>query len=324
MKIPKLHTNFVLPQGSLAHNFSAINGSDAEKLAASNLITACSAEVKWGSRNEDNRKVDLFLSFDHPWIGKELLIVLSQIKSRNSYGKISGNAFTLKRKAISKSIRTSHAICLIWVDQKTGKNYWAYIHPNSKVLTKKFGSNHEVSPCLKYDLARCISKTTSNPKINYGIIIKNISPDNSINIKELRKRIRTTYRSIESVKSPILGDIQFTRLGWRHMFRKSRKGIYKHNSIEIIPYLKRLLEKHPTQHWVSNTNTYKQKNYEFRTTTYILSFNNIKLSKNKRECKINVKLIEEIGYPIDWKSETLLSQKIVRRVVFQSCNYKIT
>lgn len=52
------------------------NGNDAEVLAASFLVMAIGAEISWGSRNEDGRKIDLICSYDHPWFDKERLFFL--------------------------------------------------------------------------------------------------------------------------------------------------------------------------------------------------------------------------------------------------------
>jgi hypothetical protein len=54
---------------------NSLNGSDAETLAASLMVTACRGEVCWGSIEEDNSKIDLILSLERPWYPKERMLV---------------------------------------------------------------------------------------------------------------------------------------------------------------------------------------------------------------------------------------------------------
>src|SRR5690554_7757419 len=92
--LQKIPTNKVKESRDL--NIS--NGNDAETYSASKLLAALGAEVSWGSRNEDGRKIDLIASYDHPWYD-ERIIFLVQVKSGKSYGVKLPNGFKLLTRA---------------------------------------------------------------------------------------------------------------------------------------------------------------------------------------------------------------------------------
>jgi hypothetical protein len=86
-----------LPKQLVKNSLNAQNNKDAEILAASVLANAFNAEVRWGSRNEDGSKIDLFISYDHPWEKKgERIVVLVQVKSGSSYANVKNKQLKMK------------------------------------------------------------------------------------------------------------------------------------------------------------------------------------------------------------------------------------
>lgn len=311
-----------LPTPKIGIELNILNGNDAEVLAASKLINATNSEVRWGSRNEDNSKIDLVLSFEHPWLESERIILLVQIKSGDSYASSDGENFKVKKKVFKSIKKTANNICLVWLDQKSHKCYWAYIHPNTSVNVTTYGRNHLVSPAFRFEIARCIARTFSgNYKGGKGIIIKNELPDGTIS--EVRKKLKSIYRSTKVIKNPLLGEINITSLGWKHLFRSSRKKEYKTESYKLIPYIKSILKQYPSNHWISNFSKYERNGYEFLCYEYILKYSEIKVKKSIVDYEVNFKILEEVGYPKNWETTSQLSQKIMRKVTFLSCSLKI-
>lgn len=310
-----------LPKAVISRKLNSQNGNDAEILSASNLISAFGAEIRWGSRNEDGSKIDLFISYEHPWKKGERIILLVQVKSGSSYGKVKDGIFTLYKRGFKEVKRSLNNICLIWLDQNSGNSYWAYIHPNSQSKATRYGKNHILTPCIRYEIARNISRNHSF--INQGgrgitlELARTQAP-----IHDYRKEIKNTYSGFGKVESPLLGEIEFSSLGWKHMFRMTRPQSFKSQSLYIIPYLKQLLRQLPTDHWINRIDTYNRKDFKFYQYEFVLSFDKLKSNNSTGNCKVIVKVIEEIGYPINWKNEPLLSQKVLRRVVFKSCSLK--
>lgn len=296
------------------------NGNDAEVLAASFLIMAIGAEISWGSRNEDGRKIDLICSYDHPWVNKERFIFFIQVKSGESFGEKLTEGFKLKTIAINAAKRTTHPVCVIWIDRKSNESFWAYIHPNSVSKPQTYGNNHLVSPAMRYDLARCQSQFTPQKKGGTGIIIH----ENDKDLKLIRKNSLTKYKTYQNkgLYSPILGDIEVSRVGWRHMFRKSRAKTNKTKSYTTIKYLDKIIIDLPTEIYISKCDFSQQSNYKYRTSEYVLVYDQVKEYNNPKKIKVVIRLVEEIRWPMEWSKNSTLTQFVDRRTILLSCYYK--
>lgn len=313
-----------LPIARNGRDYNAINGNDAEIFTASKMLMALGAEISWGSRNEDSRKIDLIASFDHPWFNKERMLLLIQVKSGRSYGEIISDGFILHQQAVLLAQRTTHSICVIWVDRNKGKAFWAYIHPLSLRKGLKYGSNHMISPSMRFDLAKC---QTSNLPIKVGgagVIISESNKD----LAKSRAEALQKYKKISAsgILCPFLGKIEFTRIGWRHMFRKTRSKYHKFTSLNLIGYIDKILSDIPSKNYITSLDHSTKSEYEYRNTEYVLHYNQVKrynrIKGDLEDISVFVRIIEEIRYPIDWSNKGNLSQLVERRVVLLSCYYK--
>lgn len=298
------------------------NGNDAEVLSASMLLMATGGEISWGSRNEDSRKIDIICSYDHPWIDKERIVFFVQVKSGDSYGRLlKSDGFLLKKRAKIEAQRTSHSICLLWVHRKSNNVYWAYIHPNTTRQNQEYGNNHQVLPTIRYDIARCQASLLSVEQGAKGIIIT----VKNHNLAILRKSALDSYRNFSEVVNPNLGLINFTRMGWRHMFRKSRKLKYKKTSLNLIFYLDKILKNRPSKIYISNLK-FLGELFPFRQCEYVLEYNGAQIynkeKRRKESIKIIIRLMEEIMWPKDWNERSTLTQFVDRKVIILSCTYK--
>ena len=297
------------------------NGNDAEVLAVSFLVMAVGAEISWGSRNEDGRKIDLICSYDHPWYDKERFIFFVQVKSGNSYGEKLSDGFKLKTITKNAAKRTTHPICIIWVDRNSSDSFWAYIHPRTDSKPQIYGNNHLVTPAMRYDLARCQAQFLPIKKGGSGIIIN----QKDSNLKVIRKKSLDKYKSYRATGlfCPSLGKIEVTRVGWRHMFRKTRASINKAKSYTTINYLDKILYDIPTEIYISKSSISEQSEYKYRTSEYVLLYENIKEQNTPlNNIKVVIRIIEEIRWPKGWTKNSTLTQFVERRNVLLSCYYK--
>lgn len=295
------------------------NGNDAELMVASKLILGAGCEVAWGSRNVDGSKVDLICTYDHPWIKKERIFFLVQVKSGNTYGKVFENGFQLKSKAKILAQRTSHPICVVWVDRTTNNSFWSYIHPNTISGNQYYGSNHRINPALRYDIARCQCQFLHIKKGGKGIIINSKVTDWRI----LRDRAEMVYKALKgkNIINPHLGKIETTRIGWRHMFRKTRSWTNKLKSLKAILYFDKIISDLATEIYVSKTEYFNQGDFEGRHCEYVLKYNDVKHYPDQN-ISVIVRLIEETRWPVNWMENSALTQFIERRVILLSCYYK--
>lgn len=299
-----------------------INGSDAESYAMATFVLACRGEGHWGSRAEDSSKIDLIFSCEHPWHRGERMLVLTQVKSGPSYGESLSSGFKLLGKAKAAAVRTSHSLCVVWVNRDAGRIYWAYVHPTASPGDQTYGAYHEVSPATLYDLARCLSSKSSGSVGGKGVIVR----ERSSNISIRRRRVRKVYRSFKWIACPVLGKIELSRLGWRHMFRSGRLKKYKATSLDLIPHLNKLLVQWPSAHVVTRYETFECKGFKYRLCEHLLKYDEVSVFEDKvqmaRQAVAHVRILEEVRYPIDWNTSVMLSQLVTRRVVLKSAYLK--
>lgn len=287
------------------------------------MVLACRGEGHWGSREEDGSKVDLVFSCEHPWHPRERMLILGQVKSGKTYGQLEGAGFRLHSKAKAAAIRTSHAICVIWVDRDNNRAFWAYVHPDSTTRGQDYGPHHEISPATLFDLARCVSRRKRGAFGGGGVIVRR--RDSAL--LERRKRLYDIYRQIGTVPSPVLGFVEMTRTGWRHMFRSSRSRRYKQTSLDLIPHLKKLIAQEPSGHAITANESFCAKGYTYCVREHLLRFDQIKVVSLEGSegllASAILKFKEEIRFPENWQSSAMLTQMVERRVVLQSAYYKI-
>ena len=289
------------------------------------VLLACRGEGQWGSRQDDNSKIDMMFAADHPWHAGERLLVLCQVKSGPSYGSIltSGSGFKLMGSAKTAARRSSHDVCVVWVDRDNNRAFWAYIHPDSRSEVQNYGSNHEISPAMIFDLARCMAgRTAGGGGGGRGVTL----PDEADDFAARRKFARNSYRRTKAIQSPILGKIELTRLGWRHMFRKSRAALNKNASLNLIPRLPAILQQRPSAAAITSTQYHQRGSSYHRICEYLLKYEHINIRRKgetkTREVTAHIRVIEEISYPKNWESRAMLSQLVDRRGVLKSVYYK--
>lgn len=311
-----------LPVAKQSRENNIENGNDAEVYSASILLKAIGAEISWSSRNEDGRKIDLICSYDNPWVSKERIIFFVQVKSGDSYGRLNQSGFTLLTAAKKAAQRTSHSICIIWVDRNSNSTYWAYIHPFSTKLTQDYSNYHKITPATKFDIARCQSRSIPGKENGSGIIIRALNGS----IKSKREYALKHYKRLKSkeIINPNLGKIEFTRIGWRHMFRKQRTLTNKEKSIQVIPYLDIILENKPTKIYITKFDQEIIQNFEYRICEYVLTYDEVKVNINGIvETKtVIIRLLEEIRWPNNWQNNSMLSQLVDRKIVLLNSYYK--
>lgn len=299
-----------------------INGSDSESYAMAKVVLACRGEGHWGSREEDNSKIDMFFSAPHPWHKRERLIVLAQIKSGPSFGTALTNGFKLTGAAKGAAIRTNHGVCVAWVDRDANRIFWAYVHPTTTTRPQEYGAYHEVAPPMLYDLARCAGLKRPGSNGGRGIIVRQRSSALSVR----RKRVKATYQRFDKVLSPALGFIELTRLGWRHMFRKGRREESKARSLDLIPYLNKLLEQWPSAHAITEHKTFESNGYVYRVCEHLMKFDQVQIQSNRaadpERAVAHIRVVEEIRYPQNWDANVMLSQLVSRRVALLTAYWK--
>lgn len=261
----QLIKNSPLPFLNTSREHNHLNGGDAESYGAALLLSATRGQISWGSREEDSKKTDLKFFAIHPWLKDVPLNIPIQIKSGKSNGEATKDGFKLKSIVVNSVKRAGTSCLVIWIDNETGNGYWAYIHPNTESRTKEYGSLHRISPETLYDVARC--DTRFKPGFNSGGKRITISCKEK-SISQLRAIAKSRYCRQMSIVNPVLGEVNLTRTGWRHMFRKSRNLSGKEASLRVIPHVATLLNNIPDEHFIPEYTYTKSGQFNIRSSAH--------------------------------------------------------
>jgi len=314
--------------------FIGSNGFDGERLGSAQLTLALNSRISWASRKEDNSKIDLIVTFEHPWKNNEIEVILTQIKSGFSYANIVSGKLKIKKSEFAHYKNRNHSSLICWLNQDSNEFYWFIIRANASYFRSEYNSSHKLNPSSRFDIKRILNSFNDKDG-GKGLKFKTKSFDrqrdkyNFDEFKLLRKKAKESYNGLKKhdYESPLFGLIEFTRIGWRHITRESRLNEYKVASYEIIPLLKNIIIKAPSKHYIQTT-LEELDNFEiYRQNEYLLEYQNIiilnKTTNSEFKTRVYIKLIEAIRYPKNWKENALLSQQVHRRVIFKSIYYKV-
>lgn len=304
------------------------NGNEAERIAASTLVRCLRGEVSWGSRNADSGKIDLLVNCAHPWRSKAQMLLRVQVKSGTTYGEMLDSGFRLKRPAIVAARVGVYPTCLVWVSPAS-RAYWAYIHPSTPVDSHDYGRRHEISPTVLYDLARCEANSLSRQRGGRGVTLTTRAT--AADFRLARTQARHAYRDLQAkpLHSPVLGEIFATRIGWRHMTRRSRSAEAKNSSFQVIRVLRKVGQQLPSDHFVvSSPSRWAQGGWEYEAREHVLRFREVRLfdrveSRQERRSVV-LRAREEIRYPKHWRRRFGVGTLTQRRVILTSAYHKPT
>jgi hypothetical protein len=299
------------------------NGKSTERFFAANLTITLNARVFWATRTEDDSKVDLVTVMSHPWENNQVDVLFTQVKSGNTFCNISEGQLKVKKKQFNKLLNRNHNTLVCWslVDKETP--YWFIIKANAKYFRTTYKQNHKLTPVTRFDISRIL---TSYNNTNGGKGLTFLVDDKKF--LEKRETAKGIYKKLKlkTIICPLLGKIEFSRLGWRHITRKERLNSYKNNSFDILPLLHKILERTPSKHICHKSDFWNDDENEYRVCEYILTYNDVqcqvKNDKKTLETDVYVKVLEYTSYKKRWREAANFSTDINRRVVFKSVYYK--
>lgn len=82
------------------------------------------------------------------------------------------------------------------------------------------------------------------------------------------------------------------------MFRANRSAVYKQTSLDLIPYLGKIVSQPPTDHAITSHNEWESSGFIYRMTEHLLKYDKVMYSAKKisgrQPATAIVKIIEEI------------------------------
>lgn len=298
----------------------AIGGSGERKAAALLTMAVC-AQTSHGTMTEDGGKVDLKLSFRSYLRPSSIITAHCQVKAGKSYRAKTSTKQLLKITVDSETLDAlaegSQPAFVAWVSPKPhGRIYWQSVQPGRRQkVTLSVPPNQFVTPSLRLDLSR-VHAFRSRPS-GYPVINLPVNTDDKL------KRARTLYKTLkaEPVTSPVIGEIRFTRKGWRHVTRRSRDTAKTLRSFRLLPYLQLLLTSSPDRYLVVR-NEPECIGTRTRETREIILWFHEAIKDNGIPCDVLMRLDERIEYPTKWSRDGLAPSDVEVITTVKSWWYK--
>lgn len=306
------------------------NGKDAERYLASLLTGALNARISFGSRTEDDAKIDLITLFSHPWLEYDVQPIGTQAKSGASYCTVSNGKLVLQKGKFSPLLHKSNWILVCWTLVEEGTGYWFLVKPNSKFIKLEYNSNHIINPLTKYHLVR-VMYSVSDKNGGRGLTfrrknrLQDYEDHEYVMLRSIAKQKYAHFKQTD-ILNPVFGRIEFTRIGWRHITRESRWRYFKTASLEAIRILDKLLKVSPTKHYTLRHDSRDQGEFIYVENEFLLSYSEVKVfdstTKTNEQVEVYIKLLEISAYRKDWKDSANKNNISFRRVIFKSIYYK--
>ena len=245
------------------------------------------------------------LSFRHAYQPGKLLTVHAQVKSGISHRSKSSNANTLTlnidRTTLATLSGSSTPGLVVWVPPKPmDRLYWYANDPRRPLKTPaKLSRDQYVRPSIRYDITRLCT---------YASWAKSFSRQTTSQIDErlVHSRARQAYAAlkIKSWNQPLVGDLDITRLAWRHITRQSKSTQRRILSLRVVPYLKTFLDQAPDRYICDHRPPipFGRRTVE---TRYVLCWYRGALSIASQNYSLLLRIKEEISYPTDWSNHAL-------------------
>jgi hypothetical protein len=282
------------------------------------LGIACCADVSTTSLSEDSAKVDLKLSFRHAFRPLKLITIHAQVKSGKSYRiKVKNkDDISLKiDKATIEALRgSSEQGLIVWVPPRPlTRVYWHATDPRRpyKAATTISRSQY-IRPSIRYDLSRLCEYTSFSKNIARQTV--------SLTRQDLLlPKARLDYKNLRAceLSNPLIGLLRISRLAWRHVTKRSRASNEREVRLQVIPYLKNIVGKHPSRYVckVTSINVIGSETQEIRE---ILLWYRSALSIDGIVHSLLIRIKEEITYPSNWESRAVADTDISQSTTLAS------
>jgi len=291
-------------------------GEFGEQEARSRLERALiGAGVRFSGASD--KGLDLLMQFESPAPDPQPLHVAVQVKTGESFARPDGARWRVQNLDPSRFrqwTRSKVPVLFVWVRPTSpAECYWALIKRDSSREHFTIGKRAYVTPVLRNDLWLELAREGDAVSVPAELL----RPPLSVG---LRLHAKDYYRNSllgSHVINPVIGRVNFTWNGWRHLTRRGRRPSHIHQSLMLLPSasaalagavrfagLRRLSHVVRGQ-WVVDTRLIALRGVQLRF-------------KNRAPADVAVVVRERVFYPAGWMSDVRLHANIRREVTFHS------
>lgn len=294
------------------------DGSAGARRASAILGIAACAQSTDATLDEEAAKVDMKFTFRHAFQPEKLVTFHAQVKTGHSYRASSSDDKTLKlnidRETLSALSGTSTPGLVVWVPPPPlDRLYWYAQDPRRPFRTiANIERNQYVRPSLRYDLTRLSIYASWSKSVG----MQTVAARDPSSYMHAAKQAYAALKA-RQWRHPLVGDLQVTRLAWRHVTRRSRTKLARNIRLVIAPYLKNFLEKAPDR-YICNQASIEVKGRRTFDTRFVLCWYRNALQIGQVRHALLLRIKEVVSYPTTWASHPLGVPDIEQKATLES------
>lgn len=261
---------------------------------------------------------DLFIQFPSVSPLGGAMDLTAQVKSGLSFGKDVGRAWKMQNLdpiRFRQWQRSTSPVALVWIPDPSSSNtaYWKLIRPTSSRTHLYISKRSTITPTMRYDLNILLSNQGQRQGFKYPLPLLDVPLNTGI-----RTRAKTYYREKlqgRKVQHEVLGSVEFTWAGWRHVTHQRRVPAHIQGSLALLPLVPTLITHG------SRVVGLRRLRPNIRGSMYsdqrlvACEYKNIPL-QGRSPARIIIVLKETISYPLNWTARTFTPEDVQRRVTF--------
>lgn len=264
-----------------------------------------------------DKGLDLLMQFEAPAPEPQPVHVAVQVKAGESYASSHGSRWRvlgLDESRFRQWTRSKVPVLFVWVrPTMPAECYRALIKRDSSREHFSIAKRAFVTPALRYDLWLEFARE-AEPKVAAGELLR---PPLSTGLREYAKGYYTEFLVGSTAVNPLLGNVSFTRNGWRHMTRRGRKSSDIHQSLMLLRAAKAAIENAAQFRGLRRLSHVVRGNWVVDTRLVALR-GPILHFKKRAPADVVVVVYEQIRYPLHWAADVTLHGNVHRSATFYS------
>lgn len=300
-------------------------GAWGEAIAAYQLSTIFDAEaVKETMRGEGVGALDLQLKVPIYFPTKTHHQLAVQVKTGTSFAtwtptKNRWRIDNVDAEHVEKWRATNQPVLFLWVRvEPIVRIYWKLITSRTPLATLSFSDAHSIDPAARFEIERLLHMH----RMHFAKLPQ-IQTHNFSSTSDVRKWAAERFgRELGRCDCP-LGAVIISNYAWRHLTRVTRPQSHIIDSLSVLPYVKRFLDRRPHQIQTISQERKATGNSVTITRKVLAIYRDVRFT-DKGTCAVYVRLAERIVYPKNWETRGLSRGGVVQELKLESIYRKPT
>lgn len=269
-----------------------------------------------------DKGLDLIMQFEAPAPEPQPIYVAVQVKTGDSFANLHRARWHVKNidpERFRQWTRSKVPVLFVWVrPTNPAECYWALVKRDSSREHFTIARRSVVTPPLRFDLWLELTRDGEATKLPAELLRPPLSTALRPHAKEYYRR----HLLGTEVSNPVLGAVQFTWNGWRHLTRRGRKCADIHQSLLLLPAASEAVSR--ASRFVGLRRLSHVVRGQWTVDTRLIALRGpVLYLKNRAPADLVIVVHEQIWYPTHWQSDVRLHKNTRRVATFYSIYEKV-